>query len=62
MTGWLLGKYVEFQHRDEGQGTSEYAIIIGIVVVAAIALLIVFRGQLTQIWNNIQLAFSQVGG
>jgi Flp pilus assembly pilin Flp len=39
--------------REEGQGTSEYAVILGVIVVFAIGLAIAFRDQLESVWNSI---------
>lgn len=40
--------------RDEsGQGTTEYAILVGVLVVIAILAVTVFRGKLEELWNAI---------
>ena len=40
--------------RDEkGQGTTEYAILVGVLVVIAILAITVFRGKIQELWNNI---------
>ena len=40
--------------RDEsGQGTTEYAILVGVLVVIAILAVTVFRGRLEELWNAI---------
>lgn len=38
---------------DEGQGISEYLIILAVVVVAAIALATTFSGELSGLWDSI---------
>ena len=40
--------------RDEsGQGTTEYAILVGVLVVIAILAITVFRGKIQELWNSI---------
>ena len=40
--------------RDEkGQGTTEYAILVGVLVVIAILAIIAFRGKVQELWNAI---------
>lgn len=36
-----------------GQGTTEYAILVGVLVVIAIVAIIAFRGKITELWNAI---------
>ena len=36
-----------------GQGTTEYAILVGVLVVIAIVAIIAFRGKVTELWNAI---------
>ena len=38
---------------DAGQGTTEYAILVGVLVVIAILAIMVFRPKLEQLWNAI---------
>ena len=40
--------------RDEsGQGTTEYAILVGVLVVIAIVAILTFRDKVTELWNAI---------
>lgn len=40
--------------RDEqGQGTTEYAILVGVLVVIAIVAIIAFRGRIQELWSAI---------
>ncbi|BAK45338.1 Flp family type IVb pilin [Eggerthella sp. YY7918] len=39
--------------REEGQGTTEYAILVGVLVVIAIIAIAVFRPKLQELWNAI---------
>lgn len=47
---WRVGRLV----RDErGQGTTEYAILVGVLVVIAIFAIIAFRGKVQELWDAI---------
>jgi len=37
----------------KGQGTTEYAILVGVLVVIAIIAVIAFRGKLQELWSAI---------
>ena len=40
--------------RDErGQATTEYAILVGVIVVIAIIAIVAFRGKITELWQAI---------
>lgn len=40
--------------RDEsGQGTTEYAILVGVLVVIAIVAILAFRDKVSELWNAI---------
>ena len=41
------------RRREEGQGTTEYAILVGVLVVIAIIAITVFRPKLQELWNAI---------
>lgn len=41
---------------EEGQGTTEYALIVGVLVVVAIAALVTLRDQLQTLWGSITTA------
>ena len=36
-----------------GQGTTEYAILVGVLVVIAIAAILLFRDKVSELWNAI---------
>lgn len=38
---------------ERGQGTTEYAILVGVLVVIAIVAIIAFRDKLTELWTAI---------
>ncbi len=39
--------------KEEGQGTTEYAILVGVLVVIAIIAITLFRGKLQDLWDAI---------
>lgn len=38
---------------EEGQGTTEYAILVGVLVVIAITAIVLFRGKVSELWSAI---------
>ncbi|MDR1013579.1 MAG: hypothetical protein LBL86_01180 [Coriobacteriales bacterium] len=48
---WLTGRQKLAEAK--GQGTTEYAILVGVLVVIAIIALVAFRGRLEELWNEI---------
>lgn len=49
-----LGRiFADITANDEGQGISEYLIILAVVVIAAIALATTFSDQLSALWGSI---------
>ncbi|MDR1089081.1 MAG: hypothetical protein LBL23_07415 [Coriobacteriales bacterium] len=45
------GRRLKYEQR--GQGTTEYAILVGVLVVIAIIAVIAFRENLQQLWEDI---------
>ncbi len=41
------------RHEQRGQGTTEYAILVGVLVVIAIIAVIAFRDNLQSLWESI---------
>lgn len=47
--------------RDEcGQGTTEYAILVGVLVVIAIVAVVAFRGRIQGLWDSIASAVNSL--
>lgn len=38
---------------ERGQATTEYAILVGVIVVIAIVAIIAFRGKISELWQAI---------
>ena len=41
-----------------GQGTTEYAILVGVLVVIAIVAIVAFRGRIQSLWDSIASAIN----
>ncbi|MCL2150784.1 MAG: hypothetical protein FWH50_00980 [Coriobacteriia bacterium] len=50
--GWSLN-LTEALNNQQGQGTTEYAILVGVLVVIAIVAIIAFRSKLEELWTSI---------
>lgn len=48
-----LGRAARFLRDEKGQGTTEYAILVGVLVVIAIVAIVAFRGKVSELWNAI---------
>lgn len=46
-------RFARLRAREEGQGTTEYAILVGVLVVIAIIAITLFRGKLQELWDAI---------
>ena len=47
-------RYLRDLREDEsGQGTTEYAILVGVLVVIAIVAIIAFKGKVSELWEAI---------
>lgn len=54
----LRGRLAAAAREEEGQGTTEYAILVGVIVVIAIAAIALFRGRLQTLWDSIASAIN----
>ena len=43
----------ELNQDESGQGTTEYAILVGVLVVIAIVAIIAFKGKVSELWEAI---------
>lgn len=53
---WVAGLAVrarELVASEDGQGTTEYAILVGVLVVIAIVAIVAFRGKVQELWTAI---------
>lgn len=44
---------LELAREELGQGTTEYAILVGVLVLMAIVAVVAFRGRLQELWTEI---------
>ena len=45
--------WARLANNERGQGTTEYAILVGVLVVIAILAITVFRGKIQELWDAI---------
>ena len=57
--GFMRRLKVQIQDRS-GQGTTEYAILVGVLVVIAITAILLFRDKVADLWNAIQDGINQL--
>ena len=43
----------DIKEDESGQGTTEYAILVGVLVVIAIVAIIAFKGKVSELWEAI---------
>ena len=46
--------------REDGQGTTEYAILVGVLVVIAIIAIVAFRDRVGELWDSISSAINSL--
>lgn len=46
-------KLARLRRGEDGQGTTEYAILVGVLVVIAIVAIIAFRDKVSELWEAI---------
>lgn len=52
-TAAASGVFARLLQDEKGQGTTEYAILVGVLVVIAILAIIAFRGKVQELWTAI---------
>ncbi len=45
--------FSDLKEDESGQGTTEYAILVGVLVVIAIVAIIAFKGKVSELWEAI---------
>jgi Flp pilus assembly pilin Flp len=53
VVGMLCGHARGVLAGEEGQGTTEYAILVGVLVVIAIVAILAFRDKVSELWSAI---------
>jgi pilus assembly protein Flp/PilA len=58
----MLNMVKRLMAEEEGQGMTEYALVLGVIAIGAIALITAFSGQVTALWTSITGKMSTVPG
>ncbi len=58
----MLTMIKRFWNEEDGQGLTEYGLILGLVAVAVIGLLVTLGGEINEVFQKIVDSFSDVGG
>ena len=53
LCAWAATRTQQLVRSTKGQGTTEYAILVGVLVVIAILAIMLFRPKLQELWNAI---------
>ena len=56
----ICGWWASVAQEDSGQGTTEYAILVGVLVLIAIVAILAFRGRIEELWNSIADGINQL--
>lgn len=48
----MLNMVKRLMTEEEGQGMTEYALVLGVIAIGAITLITTFSGQVTTLWTN----------
>jgi len=51
----LLAAYTDFRNREDGQGMTEYAVLVGAVIAMVLAVVGVLTGKITTFINGLTL-------
>lgn len=51
---YLSGRVRELLGEESAQGTTEYAILVGVLVVIAIIAIVAFKDKVSELWSAIQ--------
>lgn len=51
---WLEGRLRGAVREESAQGTTEYAILVGVLVVIAIIAIVAFKDKVSELWSAIQ--------
>ncbi len=49
----LRAKLLDMINEESGQATTEYAILVGVLVVIAIFAILTFKDKINELWNSI---------
>ncbi len=49
----MRAKLLDLMNEESGQATTEYAILVGVLVVIAIFAILTFKDKINELWNSI---------
>lgn len=57
---WAGERLAGIRAEEDAQGTTEYAILVGVLVVIAIIAIIAFRDRISELWESISSAINSL--
>lgn len=53
LSAYVAAKSFYLRRREDGQGTTEYAVLVGVLVVIAVVAITLFKPKIEELWNAI---------
>ena len=58
----MMKKLLGLVKEEEGQGMTEYGLVLGLIAVAVVATLVFLRGEIIKIFDDVKTAITSRGG
>lgn len=53
LSSYVAAKSYYLRRHEDGQGTTEYAVLVGVLVVIAVVAITLFKPKIEELWNAI---------